>query len=435
MSGKALEYDLIVIGCGISGYHTALTARRYAADMRIAVISAEKIPTYSAPSLPDVISGHIPPSQAMIASEETFAREGIDLFLDTRVCSADPACKSLETQDGRRFSYGSLVLATGSVPVVLRKMPGITLEGNHVLKTLQDAVTLADCPARRAVVVGSGAIGLECASALRERGVAHVTLVEALEWLNPKCFDKAASDYMKAHLEQVGVEVITGQAIRAVHGTDRVEGVLVGEREIPCDLVVWGVGMRPVTELAAALGAALGSGGGVRIDRRMRTSVPDVYAVGDCTEPYDLFWKRDMPNMLWRTATEQGVFLGKILAGCAPDEEYEGAKLLFLTYVGEAAACAYGYTEADLAGKRYRVLEDRQANTYRKVLLYRNRIAGFQMVNTLEGSSELYAQMLKNTPVEWPEGRSREADGCLREQILWNYLDRMPAGKKAGAKA
>ena len=95
------------------------------------------------------------------------------------------------------------------------------------------------------------------------------------------------------------------------------------------------------------------------------------------------------------------MLLGEMLAtGEEPEEGYEGAKLLFLTYVGEAVACAYGHTEGSLQGKKYTVLEDCQKDTYRKVILQKNKIVGFQMVNTLEGANELYAQMLKDAPVD-----------------------------------
>ena len=394
-------YDLIIVGSGISSYHTALSARNANADMSILIVSAETDVTYSAPSLPDYISGHITRDKVFVAQKETFTEKGIDLCMGERVTAGDAEKKLLTTDKGNSFTYDKLVLATGSVPIQLRRMQGTSLPGNHVLKTVDDADALATAQVKKAVVVGSGAIGLEGASSLKERGVEDVTLVEALPWLNPKSFDKKASDYMVASLEEIGIKVVTGEAITSVEGTDCVTGVHTEKGFYPCELVLWGIGMRPITDLAASMGVELGSFGGVKVDSLMRTNLKDVYAVGDCTEPYDLFFRKEMPNMLWRTATEQGMLVGEMIAtGEEPEEGYEGAKLLFLTYVGEAVACAYGHTEGSLQGQKYTVLEDCQKHTYRKVILQKNKIVGFQMVNTLEGANELYAQMLKDAPVD-----------------------------------
>lgn len=422
---KANSYDLIVVGGGIAGWWTAVSAKAGNPDLRVLVIRGEGPVTYSAPSLPDVISGHIPPEKAVIAREKDFRERGIELLSNTRVIGADADAKRITTDGGGQYAYRWLVLATGSQPIRPRRIPGTDLPGNYVLKTLEDAEFLALAKVRRAVVVGSGAIGLESASALKERGVEEVTLVEALDWLNPKSFDVQASGYMRAALERAGVRVLTGEGITSVTGQGRVEAVRTSQREIPCELVLWGVGMRPVTDLAVSMGAALGNYGGIRVDERMRTSLPDVYAAGDCTEPYDLFFKENRPNMLWRTATEQGMLIGGLLSGREPDGAYEGARLLFLTYVGESPACAYGYTEGMLKGRRYTVLEDSRERTYRKVLIRNRRIAGFQMVGTLEGANELYAWMVKGAPVE--RNFSRDASAVpLKNLALSAYLSQIP---------
>ncbi|MBQ7777300.1 MAG: FAD-dependent oxidoreductase [Oscillibacter sp.] len=421
------NYDLIIVGGGIAGYHTAFTARQNCADMRILVISGETVPTYSAPSLPDYIAGHMKREKAFVASEADYAAKNIDLQLGVTVTSADAGKKTLVTDKGETYTYKHLVLATGSLPIQLRRMQGTSLPGNHVLKTVQDADFLATGDIKRAVVVGTGAIGLESASSLKERGVEDVTLVEALGWINPKSFDKKASDYMVAELERIGVRVVLGEGITAVEGATEVTGVHTAKQFIPCDTVVWGIGMRPVTDLAASMGVELGSAGGVKVDELMRTNLADVYAVGDCTEPYDMFFQKYMPNMLWRTATEQGMLVGQLITGAADEEDaYEGAKLLFLTYVGDAVACAYGHTEGSLQGQKYTVLEDCQENSYRKVILQDNYIMGFQMVNTLEGSNELYAQMLKGVPIDLEEmDLSDPINTPLKYLCLGKYLLQM----------
>lgn len=152
-------YDLIVVGGGIAGYHTAFSARDADPGMKILVISAETTPTYSAPSLPDYVSGHIPREKVFVAREEDFEARRIELRLNQRVTSADPEAKTLTTEKGEVLAYRRLVLATGSVPIRLRRMPGTSLPGNHVLRTVADAEALASAPAKRAVVVGTAPSG------------------------------------------------------------------------------------------------------------------------------------------------------------------------------------------------------------------------------------------------------------------------------------
>ena len=98
--------------------------------------------------------------------------------------------------------------------------------------------------------------------------------MEALEWINPKCFDRRASDYMTAELERIGVRVLLGEGIVSVEGNDRVSGVRTAKRAIPCDLVLWGIGMRPVVDLAVSMGAALGEHGGAVYKRQRFMWIP-----------------------------------------------------------------------------------------------------------------------------------------------------------------
>lgn len=144
----------------------------------------------------------------------------------------DPAAKLVTTKSGEQFQYGKLILATGSFAVRLRRMPGTNLPGNFVMRTLDDVDAIAAYPAKQAVVVGSGAIGLEGALALKQRGYEQVTVVEALEWLSMKSFDKPTSDRVTAALHRHGIQVYAREGVQQVEGDTRVRAVRTAKRTI-----------------------------------------------------------------------------------------------------------------------------------------------------------------------------------------------------------
>jgi NAD(P)H-nitrite reductase large subunit len=222
--------------------------------------------------------------------------------------------------------------------------------------------------------------------------------VEALDWINMKSFDRETADETVRALRENGVEVFSGEAVEGVEGDDCVRAVRTSKRVIPCDLVLWGIGVRPRVDLAQRTGIALGKLGGIEVDSHMRTNLPDIYACGDCTESTDRLSGQKALNLFWEPGARGGMVAGSNCAGV--EREFNGSIALFLTYIGETSVVAFGKTEKDLEGTRYQVLEDRSHNTYRRILLQKDRIQGVQMVNTMEGVNELLDQVQKEADVD-----------------------------------
>ena len=211
-----------------------------------------------------------------------FRRKGVELHLNKEVLTVDPAAKRLVLSDGSQLGYGTLVWATGGDPRRLT-CPGADLAGLHPVRTRADCDQLMgelDGGVRNIVVIGGGYIGLEAAAVLTKLGC-KVTLLEAL----PRVLARVAGEDLSAFYEKEhrdhGVDLRTGVAVEALEGEGRVTGVRLADGTvIPADAVIVGIGIVPAVGPLIAAGAA--GGNGVDVDEYCRTSLPDVYAIGDC---------------------------------------------------------------------------------------------------------------------------------------------------------
>ena len=388
------QTDILILGNGAAGSSAAFAARKTDPDLDILVLSKEKEPVYSAPALPDLLSGELARENVYVRTWDEYEKAGISVLCGDEAVSVDPEGKTVTLASGGKISWHSLIFATGSQPIQLRRMQGTGLPGNFVMKTMADVEAMISYGGRRAVVVGSGAIGLEGSMALKARGFEQVTMVEALEWLSPKSLDRRTSDALKEKLESFGVEVLTGEAVQAVQGETKVEGVVTAKRAIPCDLVLWGIGMRPDTALAKSCGVEVSEDGSIVTDDHMRTNLPHVYACGDCVQSLDVFSGQRGPYLFWEPAQRGGVIAGVNAAG--GNQIFTGTAVTFLTNKGGLSIAAVGKTEAQLAEGRGRVLEDEKNGVYRRLLFEDGRLTGAQMLGTLADVDLFCAQIRRN---------------------------------------
>lgn len=275
--------DVVIVGAGHGGAQCAIALRQNGFEGTVAMIGRESEPPYERPPL----------SKEYFAREKTFDRlyirppqfweeKGIDLKLGVEVTAVDPAAKQLTLSTGETFGYGTLVWATGGDPRKL-PVPGGNLAGVHAVRTREDCDQLMgeiDGGVRNIAVIGGGYIGLEAAAVLTKLGC-KVTLLEAL----PRVLARVAGEELSAFYEKEhrnhGVDLRTGVTVESLEGEGRVTGVKLGDGTvIPADAVIVGIGIIPAVAPLLAAGAA--GGNGVDIDDCCRTSLPDVYAIGDC---------------------------------------------------------------------------------------------------------------------------------------------------------
>lgn len=265
---------MVVVGAGMAGVQTAVALREQGFPGPVTVIGAEPHQPYDRPPLSKaILLGKAEGS----AFELDFEALAIELRLGCEVTGVRPQAHELDTEAGPVL-YDVLVIASGAEPITLPGAAGVP--GVHLLRTLDDAARLRPVLARQhdIVVVGAGWIGAEFATAAREAGCT-VTVVEAADRPLAYALPAEVAAPMADWYAEYGVELLTHARVADVEpGTV----ILADGRQLPAGAVVVGIGARPATGWLAGSGIALGSDGAITADEHLRTSLPDVYAVGDC---------------------------------------------------------------------------------------------------------------------------------------------------------
>ena len=277
------RYDVLIVGGGHGGAQAAIQLRQLKFSGSIAILGEEPDPPYERPPLSkEYLAGHKAFERMLLRADSFWAERQVELLLGRRAVAVDPATREVATEAGERIGYGRLIWAAGGHPRRL-SCHGHDLAGVHSVRTRADVDQLKAelATTRRVVVVGGGYIGLEAASALRKQNKA-VTLIEALPRVLARVAGERLSRFFEARHRAEGVDVRLDTAVASIRGEHgRASGVeLVGGEVVPCDMVIVGIGIVPAVEPLIAAGAE--GGNGVRVDASCRTSLPDVFAIGDC---------------------------------------------------------------------------------------------------------------------------------------------------------
>ena len=272
----------VIVGGGLAGAKAAETLRGEAFDGRVVLLAAEPERPYERPPLSKgYLLGTEERGSAFVHPEDWYADNAVELRLNSRVVSLDPAAHEVELEAGERLRYDKVLLTTGSTPRRL-DVAGAHLEGVLYLRELPDADRLRDVltEGHRVAIVGAGWIGLEVAAAARHHG-AEVTVVEVAKLpLQRVLGDEVAEVFADLHRGH-GVDLRLGTGVADLVGdSGRVVAVITTNGdEIVADTVVVGIGIRPMTDLAEAAGLAVDDG--IAVDAKLQTADPDVYAAGD----------------------------------------------------------------------------------------------------------------------------------------------------------
>ena len=276
--------DVVIVGAGHGGAQAALALRQQGFAGSIVMIGREPDPPYERPPLSkEYLAREKPFERLYIRPPQLWADKQVTLRLSTSVTSLDPAAKTVALDDGTTLGYGSLIWATGGDPRRLA-CEGAHLAGIHAVRTRADVDKLMgeiDAGASRVVVVGGGYIGLEAAAVLTKLGLA-VTLLEALPRVLARVAGEELSAFYEAEHRAHGVDLRTGVTVECIEGADeKVTGVRLADGTVlSCEIVIVGIGIVPAIGPLIAAGAA--GGNGVDVDEFCRTSLPDVFAIGDC---------------------------------------------------------------------------------------------------------------------------------------------------------
>lgn len=343
----------------------------------IELFSDEETPLFSRVLLPYYVAEKLSKPLLNFRAADFFEENSVTPHLGVKVREINAEGKTILADDGS-YAYDRLLIATGGNPIV-PPIPGVNKPGVSTLKTMADAERIYNYPARRAVVIGAGSIGVEACISLCRRGM-KVTLLEQLGHVLPTVFDEESAAIIRKRIEDIGVEVVTGEKALEFVGEDRVENVITDNREIPCDLVVLAVGVRPAVELAVQAGLELGSLGGIKVDNLMRTSRPEIYAAGDVAETYDIARGTNFINAIWPCAFEQGHIAGLNMSGTRTPYAGSYRRNSIGNFIG-IPAISMGLTQIDScaagsAEDEYREIKRKTKETYRKIILRNGKIIG-----------------------------------------------------------
>ena len=278
---------VVVIGAGQAGSSCVVKLRNGGFEGRVTLIGAETVPPYQRPPLSKAyLLGDMALERLFLRPESFYAEHDIDLRMGTHVDAIDTNAQNISIQ-GETLNYDDLVLTTGSVPRYLPASIGGDLDGVHVVRDLVDVDAMAPrfVKGAKVLIVGGGYIGLEAASVAAKMGL-QVTLVEMADRILQRVAAPETSDFFRNLHKGHGVDIREGIGLDRLLGDGVVSGArLSGGSEIDVDFVIVGVGIAPGSALAEAAGIAIENG--IKVDAQGRTSVPNVWAAGDCASfPY-----------------------------------------------------------------------------------------------------------------------------------------------------
>jgi nitrite reductase (NADH) large subunit len=364
----------MVVGGGVAGTTAAQNLRRLDPAAAVVLVGDEPYPYYYRPKLWEFIAGQAKPPDLYYRPADWYAAQKIDLRVNAPVNRIQPKEHLLTLASGESLPFDRLLLAVGACCFV-PDIPGADLPGVFVLRTLQDAAAIRAQAARsrRAVVVGGGLLGLETARALCRPGL-DVTVVEIVPHLLPRQLDREGAGILQAHLEDLGMAILTGCRTAAVTGPSAAAGIRLEDgRTISGELVLFSAGVVPRIDLARDAG--LPTGRGIIVNSLMQSGEPDIFAAGDAAEVGGITYGLVPP------AIEQARVASQNMAG-GEAAEYRGTlpsamlKLLGmdLTSLGEATA--------DDPALVVRRVTDEKACVYKKVVLRDGIVVGAILLNS-----------------------------------------------------
>lgn len=314
-----MHHDIIIVGAGHGGAQAAVQLRQSGFAGSIAVIGEEpEIPYERPPLSKDFLAGEKEFERMLIRPAGFWADRGITMLTSTKVTAVDAEAHALTTAAGDSIGYGTLIWATGGAPRALT-CPGHDLAGIHAIRTRADVEALkAELPAaQRIAIVGGGYIGLEAAAVLSKMAK-QVTVLEAMDRVLARVAGPALSAFYQAEHRAHGVTIRTGELVTAVTGqAGRATGVTLASGEtIAADLVIVGIGIIPAVAPLLAAGAT--GGNGIDVDELCRTSLPDVFAIGDCAAHHNAFAGDALIRLeSVQNANDMATTVAKLLTGTA----------------------------------------------------------------------------------------------------------------------
>jgi nitrite reductase (NADH) large subunit len=408
-----MQHKLVVIGNGMAPGRALERLFERAPDAyAVTIFNAEPRVNYDRIMLSPVLSGEKTFDEIVIHGDGWYVKHGVTLYKGTKVTTIDRTLRTVTSERGITVGYDKLLIATGSLPIVIT-VPGHTLPGVLSYRDLDDvqAMLLAAKSRGSAVVIGGGLLGLEAAAGLKEQGM-DVTVLHLMPTLMERQLDPAAGQLLQRAVEARGIKVITKANTTAILGAGKVEAVEVDNGvRIPADLVVMAVGIRPNAQIAKEAGLRVRRG--IVVDDGMRTSDPNIFALGECAETAGQVFGLVAP--LYAMAN----VVAAQLSGDTASRFLPGATATKLKVTGIDLFSAGDF--ADGKGREEIVLRDPQRGVYRRLVLQDNRIIGTVMYGDTSDGAWLFDLLREGTDI-----------AAMRETLIFGQSYCGQAGQDQG---
>lgn len=324
--------NVLIIGGVATGTKAAARIKRRDPNIEVTVIEQGEVVSYGACGLPyfisDVVNDHreLFSTPIGVLRDEIFFRnvKRVTVYTKTRAEEIDRANKAVRavhtaTGEKKELPYDKLILALGGISVI-PPLEGINLHNIFRLRTIEDGLAikkhLAQGKVNKALIVGSGLIGLEMAEALHDWGI-ETTVIEMLDWVLPTVLDKDMGLILSRYLEEKGINIFTSEKVVRFEGDDigAVKKVVTNKRELGVDMVLLAMGVKPNVDLAQKAGLTLGETGALQVNEYLQTSDPDIYAGGDCVENTHRLSGKKVYTPLGSTANKHGRIIADHITG------------------------------------------------------------------------------------------------------------------------
>jgi nitrite reductase (NADH) large subunit len=396
----------VVVGAGPVGIHVARELLHRSPDLSVVLYSAEPWEPYNRVLLSELLAGEL--DWAAIVNPAPFVESGrLTLRINNPVTAIDRIGHTIVDSQGTRVPYWRLVLATGSSPYV-PELARVSMLGVYVYRDVDHAQTLMTnaVQSRCTVVLGGGTLGVEVARALKTQNPdARIIVVHRAEQLMNRQLDEDAARLLERHIVQAGIELRLRETILAIEGKKEISAVALSSGElIACDTLVVCTGIERNTTLARAAGLAVGEG--IKVDDRMCTSDPRIFAVGECAEHRGEVYGLVAPGI------EQAKVAAINLSGGSVT--YSGSDHYLRLKVVKVPVCSMRRGQADVASQRSFTYTDNGGSSLRRVVVANGRLVAAASVGEFDESEAIHQAIVNGTPI-----RSWQLRRFRREGRLW----------------
>ena len=378
----------VILGNGVAASHCIEGIRSVDKDSPITVVSAEQHPVYCRPLISYYLEGKADPARMNYRPADFYQKNGCTVLYGKSAAAIDPEGKKVRLNDGGVLPYTALSVATGSSPFVPPTEGLDSVEQKFTFLTLDDAVALkqAATSESRVLIVGAGLIGLKCAEGLRPL-VKEITVCDLADRVLSSILDNDCAARMQAHLEQNGVRfLLADTAVRYEKNT----AFMKSGKKVEFDLLVLAVGVRANSSLVKDCGGKTERG--ILVDDHMRTSLPDVYAAGDCTQGMDASVGQQRVLAILPNASLQGRCAGINMAG---------GEAVFSNAIPMNAIGFFGLhalsAGSDCGGEVY---EETDGRHLKRLYSKNNRLTGFMLIGDVARAGIYTSLIREQTPLD-----------------------------------